>query len=234
MAGEAGIGMQGGIVAFPARGTTVVHACPSFIRNARVRTGIWRIPVLGGVTGRTVQPEHANMESRVAVTARTSGGQPGKLTCGMALLTSHVHVRARQREVAQVVVEGRVLPIGRVVAGSAIRTKLTVVFIVLSMTGVTIRERARKNVVLMAILAGCIRVPAFEFERSKIVIESGGSPAVFVVAVCATEAETTFVRLVGAVTGIAVLQSHLKVAKSARIDMTLHAFHSLMLADDLE
>lgn len=168
------------------------------------------------------------------MTTLTCRPQPGKLTGGMTLLASQAHMRTGQWEVAAAVVEGRILPIRWVVTGGTVRAKLTVVFIVLSMAGVTIRGRARKNIVLVAILTGCICVPAFEFERDKIVIESGGSPAVFVVAVHAIGTKTTIVRLVSAVTGIAVLQSHLKVVQSSCIDMALHAFESFMFANDLE
>ena len=52
----------------------------------------------------------------------------------MAALTIQSHMRARQRKVAQVVVEGRVVPIGWVMAGSTIRAELTVVCIVLLVT----------------------------------------------------------------------------------------------------
>lgn len=52
----------------------------------------------------------------------------------MTLFTCHARVGAGQREVAEIVVEAGIMPIGGVMAGSAIGAVLTVVFIILLMT----------------------------------------------------------------------------------------------------
>ena len=41
-------------------------------------------------------------------------------------------------------------------------------------------------------------------------------------------------RLIASMTGIAILSSHLEVAETAGVDMTLHASKTYMLASDLE
>lgn len=67
----------------------------------------------------------------------------------MATVTGYGNMRARQRETAQVVVERYAFPIVRGMAGRALRAKLAVVFIILLVTGITIRGRALENSVDM-------------------------------------------------------------------------------------
>ena len=92
------------------------------------------------MTLRTRLPrEHTDVIVWIVMTTFACRPQSGKLTGGMALLASQAHMGACQREVAQVMVKGGVLPIGRIVAGSAIRAKLTVMLVILLMAGVAIR-----------------------------------------------------------------------------------------------
>ena len=51
--------------------TTMVDSPPTFIGNARVRTIVAGKPVVRGMTARAIQPEHARVENRIAVAART-------------------------------------------------------------------------------------------------------------------------------------------------------------------
>ena len=74
-------------------------------------------------------------------------------------------MRPGQWEVAEVMVEVRVMPIGGVMAGGTIRPVLTVMFIILLMTGDTIHRRALELVVHMAGLTSRVCVFAFQFER---------------------------------------------------------------------
>lgn len=78
------------------------------------------------------------------------------------------------------------------------------------------------------------RVFAFQLENRQVVVELCGRPAVFGMAIHATESIAAFVWLIVVMTGIAILQRHLKIPKSARIDMTLHARKPFMFTGDLE
>lgn len=53
--------------------TAMIDTPATFIRDARVRTGISCIPIFGGVTGGAIQSKHAGMEDRVGMTTRTGG-----------------------------------------------------------------------------------------------------------------------------------------------------------------
>ena len=56
----------------------------------------------------------------------------------MALLAGQTHMTTCQRESAQIVIEVGILPIGRVMTGSAIRAILPCVFVILLVAGVAI------------------------------------------------------------------------------------------------
>lgn len=90
-----------------------------------------RDPCGCAVTGGAVCAKQAGVKRRLGMTGNTCRRQPFELSAAMTALTSHAHVRARQREVAAAVVEGRVFPVGRIVAGGAVRSKLTAVFVIL-------------------------------------------------------------------------------------------------------
>ena len=95
----------------------------------------------------------------------TLRGYPGKRIIGMALFTCHSRMRAIQREVAQVVVKGGILPTRWVMTGSTLRTKATVVFINLLVTGIAIVWRALEYPILVAIFTGDISMFSFKLER---------------------------------------------------------------------
>lgn len=79
-----------------------------------------------------------------------------------------------------------------------------------------------------------VYVFAFEFENREGMIEFCRQPAVFVMTVHTTKSITTFMRFIVVMTGIAILQCHLKIAQPTRIYMTLHTLKSIMPAYDLE
>lgn len=68
----------------------------------------------------------------------------------MTAFTGHIRVGACQREVAAVMIKANIVPIGRIVAGSAIRAKLPVMVVILLMAGVTIGGCALELFVDMA------------------------------------------------------------------------------------
>ena len=55
-------------VAIPARGPTVMDAAATLIGNAWVRTGVLGRPIIDSMALHTIQPEHPDMEGRIAVT----------------------------------------------------------------------------------------------------------------------------------------------------------------------
>ena len=59
----------------------------------------------------------------------------------MTAFTGHVYVSAGQWEIAEIVIEVSILPVGRVMAGSTICAKLTAMRVILMMTGIAILRR---------------------------------------------------------------------------------------------
>ena len=131
-------------------------------------------------------------------------------------------MRPGQGEVAEAMVEVRVMPIRRVMAGGTIRAILTVMLIILLVAGDTIHGRALELVVHMTGLTSYICVFAFQFKGGQVVVEPGRGPAIRRVALAAIQPEAALVRLIVMMTGIAILQGHLEVANAARVDVTVY------------
>lgn len=152
----------------------------------------------------------------------------------MAILTSQPHMRAGEREIAEVMVEGCVRPIGWVVAGSAVCAILTVVFIIRLVAGITVHGRAFVLIVHMAGFTFHLRVFPLQFERRQVVIELCGSPAICCVALAAIQPEAALMRFIVVVTGMAILGGHREVIQAARVEVTLHASKIDMRPGQLE
>lgn len=117
VAGEAGGAVKGLRVTGTARGAAMIGPTPTFIGDPRVRTAVSCRPILDRMAGCAVEPKQTGMIGRVAMTARAGGREVHELAVAVASLTGHTYVSAGQREVAAVVIEIRILPVRRVVAG---------------------------------------------------------------------------------------------------------------------
>ena len=212
----------------------MIHAAPAFIGNAGMRSCVGRVPVVCCMARRTIQTKHARVEDRIGMARRTGSGQAFELTGVMALLTRQTHVPSRQWEIAAIVVKVRILPIGWIVTGSTIRSILTIVFIVRSMTGITITGRSLIYIVHVTLIAAHFGMSAFQLERRKVVIEIRRFPTVHRMADRTVRTELTAVRVVIVVAGIAILQSLLKVADGTRVSMAFRAGQPIVLASELE
>jgi hypothetical protein len=88
-----GLGMTGAAAA-----ATVVHTAATFISYSRMRTAVFRRPIVDRMAGNTVQSEQTRMVGWVGMTTRTYRGQAGKLAGGMTALAGHICVPAYQSE----------------------------------------------------------------------------------------------------------------------------------------
>ena len=122
--------------------------------------------------------ERPEVEIRVCVTGHALCRKPGKLTVCMAILTNNVDVRPIQWEIAAVVIESYIFPTRRGMAGSTVRSKTTVMFIVLAMTGITSGGQTLVNTVLMTILASDLCMLALQFEGREGMVKFGGHPTI--------------------------------------------------------
>lgn len=223
MTGKAGGSAKVLRVTIAACSPAVVDAESAFVGNARVRTVIGREPIIGRVAARAVCAEHPGMERRVAVTGHAGGGKPRELTGSMTALALQSNMPPSQREVRFVVVEGRILPTGRAVAGGTVCAEPSVVFIVLLMTGVTIAGGVFVDAVLVAFFTSHFGMFTFQFEGGEVVVESGGHPTFGGMAGGTVEAKTSLVRVVLAVAGGAILRGIGEIGEGARIQVTLGA-----------
>lgn len=148
----------------------------------------------------------------------------------MAPLTSQAYMPAGQREGAQVVIEIGIFPSRGVMAGGAVHAILSGMFISLLVAGVAIHRCAFELPVHMAGLTSNFRVLALQFECREIVIELCGGPAFCRMALAAIQPKAGFVRIIGMMTGIAILQCHREIPEAAGIDMALYAGNIHMLA----
>lgn len=174
---------------------------------------------------RATGAERAEMEFRVCMAGHTLGRKPGKLNGRMAGLANRIDVRAGQREIAESMIEGRITPIGRGVAGRTVRAKAAFMFIVLTVAGIAIGRRALVHAILVAIFARDFGVLSFQFKCCQVVIKRSGFPTIRRVAGSAVCAETGSVGVVATVAGVAVLRSACEVHQAARVQMALYTGH---------
>jgi hypothetical protein len=143
-------------------------------------------------------------------------------------------MRASQWKVAAVMIEIDIVPTRRIMTNRAILAILTVVGILLLMAGKTIRRRTFVLPILMARFTGDFAMPAFEFERGKIVIEFCRGPSIRGVTLTAVRAEAALVRIIVEMTGMAVLWCHSEIAQRACVDVTLDTGEANVLASGFE
>jgi len=219
-----------------AGGTTVIDAVSAFayarLRVCNIETR--RAPGRSIVAILTIGAKCTNVEYRIFMASYTLSRETGELSVCMALFTGYIYVRAIQRKIAAVVIEGGRIPARWCVTGTAIRAKAAVVFVILLMAGVTLSGRTLKDTVLVAILAVNSGMHPFQFEGRQVVIEGGVFPIIWRVTGAAICAKLTIMRVVCAVAGIAILGCGLKVSQTAGIFMTGDTLHFSMSASQLK
>jgi len=83
----------------------------------------------------------------------------------MTALTGQSCVATCQRETAAVVIEINIIPTGWIMTGRTIGTKLTVVIIILLVTGITVGRCTFENIILMTGLTRNFRMLTLQLER---------------------------------------------------------------------
>jgi len=184
-----------------------------------------RDPGCGRMAFGAIGVERSKVEIRVGMAGYTLGREPCKLAAGMAGFTSYINVRAVQWEVAAVVVEGYLFPVKGGMAGSAVRAKATSMFIILAVAGITIAGRALINTTLVTIFASNVSMLAFQLESREIVVKGRILPAISYMAGTAICSKARRVRIICAMTGIAVLRCSCKISKLTRVKVTLDTGH---------
>ena len=153
VAGQAGDLSYRRGMAGAAGGVAMVGARPFFV-HTRLRVGeieICRQPGSSGMTVGATTTERAQVEIRIRMTTGTLDRQPGKLAACMAGFTGYAGMCAVQREVAAIMIKRNSFPIGRSMAGGAVRAKAALVGIILEVAGITVCWRALIKPILVAI-----------------------------------------------------------------------------------
>lgn len=120
-------------------------------------------------------------------------------------------MRAGERELGFVVIEGDVLPGCGSVTRSAVGAKLTLMRVVLYMTGAAIRRGPFEDIVHVTLRAGHVGVGAGELEGCLVVVELRGRPSGTRMAGGAILPKLTRVRIVLLVAGEAVFRRSCEV-----------------------
>lgn len=135
---QAGCSAQVFCVAGTTGTAAMVHAAAPFIGDARMRTVIRRRPAAGRMAGGAVQPEHPGMVGRIGMAVCAGCRKAGELSRCMASFTGQAGMPARQWEIAEVVIEGYILPARWSMAGGAVRAVLAVMLVVLLVAGIAV------------------------------------------------------------------------------------------------
>jgi hypothetical protein len=141
----------------------------------------------------------------------------------MATFACQPDVLTSQREFGFVVIEGYIIPIGWLMTGSAVSSKLAFMVVILFMAGIAIGRRAFVYVVDVTLFAFNFLMFAFEFEICKVVIELGGFPGSGGMAGCAVCAEATLMWFIFFMARITVLWKGLQIRDGTCIEMTFSA-----------
>jgi hypothetical protein len=120
------------------------------------------------------------------------------------------------------------------VANRAVRTILSLVFIILLVARITIRGRAFELLVDVTGLTSHLGMFTFQLECHKVVVECRGYPAVRSMALAAIGTKAALVRLIVEMTGIAILRGRGELDYTSRIDVTLNTSNTHMLAAKFE
>jgi len=107
-------------------------------------------PTLRCVASATVCTELSIMRVPGRMTGVAVGGRPFENSVRMAGIASHIDVLTGEREACVAMVEGYRAPTLGGVAGPTIRTELSVMSVIGSMAGITIRRRSFENTVRVA------------------------------------------------------------------------------------
>lgn len=143
-------------------------------------------------------------------------------------------MRARQREIRLVVIEGHVVPTRGSVTSPTIRTELAVMRVVLLMTGVAVCRRALEHIVDMALGARDLGVSARQLEGRQVVIEIGRGPACDRVAGGTILPKAAAVRIALFMAGEAVFGRRCEIRQRLRVVMASVAGEASVLPGERE
>lgn len=141
------------------------------------------------------------VELGIAMAGGTIGGKPAELAIAMTALTGQASVSTRQRKGRLAVIEGHVFPAAGIVASLALRSKATIMVIILLVTGIAERWRALERTILMASLTFHVDVRTGQREGRFAVIERHILPAAGVMAGLTLRAKLAIVMIILAMAG---------------------------------
>jgi len=187
-------------------------------------------PRAGAMTGPAVRPKAAIMVIVLFMAGIAILRCALENAIYMATGTCHINMSTGQFKCRQIMIEGGILPIACIMAGSAIRAKAAIVMVVLFMAGIAILRCALEDTIYMALRAGDIDMPACQLESREVVVECDVLPAVCIMTSAAVRAKTSVVLIVLFMAGIAILRRTLEDV----VHVTLGTGHIQVPACQLE
>lgn len=156
-------------------------------------------PTAGRMTGTTIRAKLTVVCILVGVTGITVRGR-SLVTIRMAGGASYSGVSTLERETGKIMVEVYIRPLGWLVTGTTVRTELTVVMVLVGMTGIAISGSTLVTV-RMAGLAGNARMGCLERETGLAVIEVNILPGGRSMTASTVIAELSIVSILGGMAG---------------------------------
>ena len=152
----------------------------------------------------------------ILMTGGTTGRQAAKRSVLMTARTIQPGMFSGQRETGNGMVEVRIAPTAGCMTGTTIRAKLTVVSILIGVTGITVRGRTLVAV-CMAGGTSYSSVSAFKRETCKVVIEVHIRPLGWLVTGATVRTELAVVVVLVGMAGIAIGGRTLVTVRMARL-----------------
>ncbi len=167
-------------------------------------------PIVRGVAGATIRAELTVMGIFVRMAGVASAGRALINAVCVAGIAGGIAVLSGQRETCVAVVEGCPTPTVRGMAGTTIRTELTVMGIFVRMAGVAGTGRAFVNAIYMAGFAGDIVMLSGQWESCIAVVEGYPAPTIGGVAGPTIPTELPVMGIISYMTGITILRRTLE------------------------
>ena len=152
----------------------------------------------------------------ILMTGSTTGRQAAKRSVLMTARTIQPGMFSGQREAGNGMVEVRIAPTAGCMTGTTIRAKLTVVCILVGVTGITVRGRTLVAV-RMAGSASYSGVSTLEWETCKVVVEVHIRPLGWLVTGATVRTELAVVVVLVGMAGIAIGGRTLVTVRMARL-----------------
>lgn len=202
-------------------GTVRFFLMGSQLKGDRIMVKGCRSPILWSMALPALRAKPAVVCIILPVAIHALHGCAGKDRVNMTAFAGNIHMAAFEREGEPGMVDGSV-PTFSHMTQFALRSKRSLMFVILFMAGETIRGNTLVNIVLVTVCAGNSGVLSAQFEVRQFMIELRRlAPAFRVMTDTALRSKTPFMLVILGMTSITILSGRLQVFHISGIDVTL-------------